>query len=66
MPTGERNLSDERLTFGIMKKKRTPQTRHITDLTAVITALKVLGVEIVERCPEPDCSVCGPMFTVAA
>ncbi len=62
----ERNLSQGRLIFGTMKKKRTPQSRPVTDLTVAIAALAQLGVEIVERCPEPDCSVCGPMFTVAA
>lgn len=49
-----------------MKKNRTPQSRPVSDLTTAIAALEKLGAEIVERCPERDCSVCGPMFTVAA
>lgn len=36
------------------------------DLTTALAALATLGAEIVERCPESDCVVCGPVLTAAA
>ncbi len=49
-----------------MKKSRTPEPYPMDDLTAALAALEALGVEIVERCPESDCAVCGPVLTAAA
>ena len=49
-----------------MKKNGIPEQRTTDDLIAARAALALLEAEIVERCPEPDCVVCGPAFPAAA
>ncbi|HLE39722.1 MAG TPA: hypothetical protein VJA44_08765 [Acidimicrobiia bacterium] len=49
-----------------MKTNRIPEQRPTDDLTAAREALAALDAESVERCPEPDCGLCGPALPAAA